>query len=98
MHPSLEHSQAILERKSMDYQGKTDAESDPARANYFPFGDYSYLHMIHTKFERIKSTVGRETVNESTLDSVYDMINYLAFYAAYLEAKREQHSHTEQGS
>lgn len=85
MHPSLEKAQAILEQKSMDYQGKSDAESDPARPDYFPFGDESYLHMIHTKFERIKKTRGRETVNEATIDSVYDMINYLAFYAAYLE-------------
>ena len=87
MHPSLEKAQAILETKSMDYQGKSDAESDPRRLEYFPFGDESYLHMIHTKFERIKRTRGSVTQHESTLDSVYDMINYCAFYAAYLEAK-----------
>lgn len=87
MHPSFEKAQNILEQKSMDYQGKTDAESDPRRLNYFPFGDYSYLHMIHTKFERIKKTFSSTTVNESTLDSVYDLINYAAFYAAYLENK-----------
>ena len=86
MHPSLEKAQAILEKKSMDYQGRTDAECDPARRNYFPFDDQSYLHMIHTKFERIKATYGPlDNENESTLDSVYDMINYCAFYAAYLE-------------
>ena len=87
MHPSFEKAQAILERKSIDYQGCSDAESDPARRNYFPFGDESYLHMIHTKFERIKKTYGPgDNQNESTLDSVYDLINYAAFYAAYLES------------
>ena len=77
-----------MERKSLDYQGKPESECDPARANYFPFGDESYLHMIHTKFERIKATYKTSTENESTLDSVYDMINYLAFYAAFLESMR----------
>jgi hypothetical protein len=86
MHPSLEKAQAILETKSMDYQGKPDCECDPARQEYFPFGDESYLHMIHTKFERIKQTHNVVTQHESTLDSVLDMINYLAFYAAYLES------------
>lgn len=87
MHQSLEKAQEILEKKSMDYQGCSDAECDPCRGTYFPFEDASYLHMIHTKFQRIKATVGRDTLNESQLDSVYDMINYLAFYAAYLENK-----------
>lgn len=94
MHPSLEKAQAILEKKSMDYQGCTDAEAHPARPDYFPFGAPSYLHMIHTKFERIKKTLDRETVNESTLDSVYDMINYLAFFAAYLEEQKDEDEHT----
>lgn len=39
MHPSLEKAQVILEQKSMDYQGCTDAEADPRRLDYFPFGD-----------------------------------------------------------
>lgn len=85
MHQSFSKCQAILETKSMDYNGMTDAECDPARTVYFPFGDASYLHMIHTKFERIKMTHMSQTNHESTLDSVYDMINYLAFYAAWLE-------------
>jgi hypothetical protein len=86
MHPSLVAAYEILEEKSLDYQGKPETECDPARSEYFPFGDESYLHMIHTKFERIKATYKSDTTQfESTLDSVYDMINYLAFYAAYLE-------------
>ncbi len=88
MHPSLEKAQAILEKKSMDYQGKSDAECDPKREDYFPFGDESYLHMIHTKFERIKQTYDTKTIHETTLDSIYDMINYLAFYAAFREEYR----------
>jgi hypothetical protein len=85
MHPSFEKAQAILETKSMDYNGCTDAECDPSRASYFPFGNYSYLHMMHTKMERIKQTHGTIAQHESTLDSVYDLMNYCAFFAAYLE-------------
>jgi hypothetical protein len=85
MHPSLEKAQEILETKSMDYNGCTDAECDPARTTYFPFGATSYMHMIHTKWERIKQTQGFATQHESTKDSCLDMINYLAFYVAYME-------------
>ena len=36
-------------KKSKDYQGSKWSEAD-----YFPFKDESYMHMIHTKYSIIK--------------------------------------------
>ena len=75
---------ALKEKKSKDYQGDMWTEED-----YFPFGHESYLHMIHTKYLRIRSVAGQEEANfESLEDSLIDMINYCAMYGAWLENKR----------
>lgn len=74
----------LKERKSKDYQGGLWTEED-----YFPFGHQSYLHMIHTKYLRIRSVAGQDNTNfESLEDSLVDMINYCAMYAAWLENER----------
>ena len=75
---------ALKERKSADYQGGMWTEED-----YFPFGHKSYLHMVHTKYLRIRSVAEQEDANfESLEDSLIDMINYCAMYAAWVENKR----------
>ncbi len=72
---------ALKERKSKDYQGGMWTEED-----YFPFQHQSYLHMIHTKYLRIRSVAEKEATNfESLEDSLIDMINYCAMYGAWLE-------------
>ena len=81
----LKDAIALKERKSKDYQGGMWTEED-----YFPFGDTSYLHMIHTKYLRIRSVAESSKTNfESLEDSLIDMINYCAMYAAYIENKKE---------
>ena len=71
---------ALKERKSIDYQGSRWTESD-----YFPFGDQSYMHMIHTKYLRMRNVMDSNEVNfESLEDTLIDMINYSAMYAAWL--------------
>ena len=71
-------------RKSKDYQGGRWQEED-----YFPFGHKSYLHMIHTKYLRIMNVSEQEATNfESLEDSLIDMINYCAMYAAWLENEK----------
>lgn len=87
MHPTFIKCQELLETKSQDYNGMAADDCDPARRIYFPYDDKSYLHMIHTKIERIKQTHEGMVHHESTMDSVLDAINYLAFYAAFLETK-----------
>ena len=80
-HPVLKTANDVLSSKSQDY-----GSVDHSRANYFPYGDASYLTMLHIKLERLKSLAESKIPNhESQLDSVIDLINYAAFYGAYLE-------------
>ena len=77
----LKDAAALKELKSKDYQGGKWTEED-----YFPFGDQSYMHMIHTKYLRMRNIMEAEETNfESLEDTLIDMINYCAMYAAWLE-------------
>ena len=71
-------------KKSKDYQGSQFTEED-----YFPFGHLSFIHMLHTKMLRIRSVAEQEGQQnfESLTDSLIDMINYAAMYAAWCENK-----------
>ena len=76
---------ALKEQKSADYQGGMWTEED-----YFPYGHHSYLHMLWTKMLRIRSVAEQEDTNfESLEDSLVDMINYAAMYAAWLENQKD---------
>lgn len=56
--------------------------------DYFPFGDLSYIQMLHVKILRLRSLQEKGSANfESKLDTVHDLINYAVFYAEYLKAK-----------
>ena len=72
----------LKERKSKDYQGSQFTEED-----YFPFGHQSYIHMLHTKMLRIRSVAeqGGSQNFESLSDSLVDLINYSAMYAAWVD-------------
>lgn len=79
----LEEAKELKLRKSKDYQGSQFTETD-----YFPFGHLSYIHMMHTKMLRIRSVAEQceaEVNFESLTDSLIDMINYSAMYAAWVE-------------
>lgn len=49
---------------------------------YFPFGDKSYLQMMHVKMQRLISLAQAEGEPnfESMYDSVLDLINYSVFF------------------
>ena len=66
----LKEAQIIRRAKSKDYQNTVSTKE------YFPYGDKSYYHMLNLKLLRIKSTMGSPTCNESTRDSLLDLINY----------------------
>ena len=72
----------LVVKKHEDYNKGLELEE------YFPFGDMSYVQMIHVKQCRLLSLVGTNTKEnfESKKDSVLDLINYCVFYLAYLEA------------
>ena len=79
----LKEAAELKEKKSKDYQGGLWSEED-----YFPFGKQSYIHMMWTKMLRIRNVAEKDDVNfESLSDSLVDMINYAAMFAAYLENK-----------
>ena len=82
----LKDAAALKEQKSLDYQGGLFSEED-----YFPFGHASFQHMIHTKYLRMRSVVSNENVNfESLEDTLVDMINYCAMYAAWVENGKQE--------
>ena len=63
----------LKEQKSKDYQGGKWSEED-----YFPFGDQSYIHMIHTKYLRMRNIAegDQETHFEALDDTLIDMAVY----------------------
>ncbi len=82
----LHEAAKLKERKQSDYQGEMFKEED-----YFPFGNKSYIHMIHTKYLRMRSLAETENkkINfESLEDTLIDMSVYCAMFAAYLENKK----------
>lgn len=81
----LKDAAALKEAKSKDYQGGRWTEED-----YFPFGHQSFMHMIHTKYMRMMSVAEQQDVNfESLEDTLIDMINYAAMYAAWIENQKD---------
>lgn len=88
-HPALTYAQSLMDAKSKDY-----GNLDHARQDYFPFGATSYMTMIHTKYARLMNLTraeqeGKEANFESIQDSVVDLLNYAAFFWAYLEAQKK---------
>tara|TARA_R110000751_G_C13770956_1_gene480122 strand:+ start:424 stop:684 length:261 start_codon:yes stop_codon:yes gene_type:complete len=83
-HPALVQAQLIMDQKSEDY-----AATDHARSNYFPYGYYSYLHMLQMKVKRLDAVLLNDSKPnfESAADSALDLINYAAFLHAYIEAQ-----------
>lgn len=81
----LHEAAELKEQKSKDYQGGKWSEED-----YFPFGETSYVHMIHTKYLRMRNIVeGEQDTNfEALEDTLVDMAVYCAMFAAYLENKK----------
>lgn len=90
-HPALRFCQELMDQKAHDYSG--GRTQDFARRDYHPYGDISYMQMLHTKWMRVQAMFklkadGGEPNFESLQDSVTDLINYAAFYWAYLEEEK----------
>ena len=82
----LEEAASLKLKKSQDYQGSQFTEED-----YFPFGHLSYIHMLHTKMLRIRSVAEQDKTNfESLYDSLIDMVNYSAMYAAWVKNNEKE--------
>jgi predicted HAD superfamily Cof-like phosphohydrolase len=88
MHPVLIEAAQLLAQKSRDY-----GDPDHSKSTYHPFGDVSYVQMLHTKLERIKHLAlfsDEPPIFESHRDSVIDLINYAAFYVAWMDDQKKQ--------
>ena len=72
----------LKRKKSEDYQGSTWTEAD-----YFPYKEKSYSHMLHTKYLRMRNIVdGNQKTNFEALDdTLIDMAVYACMFAAYLK-------------
>jgi hypothetical protein len=71
----------LVAKKGEDYNS-----NGPTLEAYFPFGDFSYIQMIHLKALRLVSLAGNPKPNyEGTKDTLYDLLNYVVFYLSFLE-------------
>ena len=71
----------MVAKKSADYNS-----NGPTLEHYFPFGDASYIQMIHLKAVRLVALAGNPKPNfESKKDTLYDLLNYTVFYLKFLE-------------
>ena len=83
----LKDAAELKAAKSKDYQGGMFSEED-----YFPYGVQSFNHMIWTKVLRLRSVTERENAEvnfESAEDTLVDLINYCAMYAAWMENQKD---------
>lgn len=71
--PAFIAASKIRRAKKNDYGGIKE---------YFPFGDKSYVQMIHTKTTRLVSLTkaSNQPKHESIEDSLLDLINYASYY------------------
>tara|TARA_R110002096_G_scaffold241738_2_gene433772 strand:- start:2656 stop:3108 length:453 start_codon:yes stop_codon:yes gene_type:complete len=81
----LQEAAELKKKKSEDYQGSTWSEAD-----YFPYKEKSYSHMLHTKYLRMRNIVdGNQKTNFEALDdTLIDMAVYACMFAAYLRNKK----------
>lgn len=71
----------LIAKKGEDYNTSVKL------GDYFPFGDVSYVQMIHLKATRLRSVIEKEgTPNfDSVKDTLQDLIAYTTFYLHWLE-------------
>lgn len=71
----------LIAKKGEDYNTKVKL------GDYFPFGDVSYVQMIHLKATRLRSLIEKEGKPnfDSVKDTLQDLIAYTTFYLHWLE-------------
>lgn len=76
----------LIAKKGEDYNTKVKL------GDYFPFGDVSYVQMIHLKATRLRSLIEKEGKPnfDSVKDTLQDLIAYTTFYLHWLELAATQ--------
>ena len=74
----------LIAKKGEDYNTKVKL------GDYFPFGDVSYVQMIHLKATRLRSLIEKEGPPnfDSVKDTLQDLIAYTTFYLHWLELQQ----------
>lgn len=81
---ALEKAKILMLAKNQDYNSSGVSISD-----YWLYGEKSLIHELWKKVLRLKSLITRDkTMFESKQDSLIDLINYAAYYYAYLEKRK----------
>ena len=80
MSPAFFRAAQVRKEKGGDYGSIGD---------YFPFGDVSYVQMLHIKTKRLVNlaATGATPANEDVSQNLIDLINYASYYWEYLEGK-----------
>jgi hypothetical protein len=76
--PAFPAAAKLRKEKGGDYGGIKE---------YFPFGDYSYVQMLHIKTKRLVSLQqsGNVPKHEDVRQNLLDLINYASYYWEWLE-------------
>lgn len=78
--PAFYKAAQVRKEKGGDYGGIMD---------YFPFGDVSFVQMLHIKTKRLVNLAksGATPANEDVSQNLIDLINYASYYWEYREGK-----------
>ena len=78
--PAFYKAAEVRQEKGGDYGSIGD---------YFPFGDVSYVQMLHIKVKRLVNLAksGATPANEDVSQNLIDLINYASYYWEYREGK-----------
>ena len=80
--PAFREAAALRARKGKDYN-----DAGLNIAEYFPFGEVSFVQMLYVKALRLVSLARRprETVHEPLRDTVIDLLNYASYFVEWLD-------------
>ena len=83
-----EYMAAIIPAMKLAVRKHEDYNTGVKLDDYFPFGNFSYIQMLHVKIMRLRSLVtlpeGTKPNFENLIDTVDDLINYSVYYRKHL--------------
>lgn len=82
--------QVLIEVSRLRAQKGGDYNEGVKLTDYFPFGHFSYMQMLHVKNSRLRSLVavlqkGKQPSYEGLRDTLLDLINYSSFYVEWID-------------
>lgn len=91
LHPSLKKAQQLMDERGIQYN-TPEQHADPTKRDHFPYGAASYGQNIEQKMVRMRTQIKAGIpLPEVAKDNVIDIINYCAFFYAWLEEEFPEH-------